>query len=164
MRVKRTLGMGLSTRRRKRTKKSGTGLQRRRKTKVGKGLSFNSLIRAAKKSLKNKSKNDSLEDAANVALGVARREVSKKKYKTPRVIPIPKAGGALPLIPILAGISALGGAANGVGSIVRAVNDIIEAKKQLFPGQKKQIGNGLYLAPYRKHAHGLYLAPYQPKN
>ena len=78
----------------------------------------------------------------------------------PLIIPIPKTGGVLPLIPILAGISALGGAASGVSSIVRAVHDIIDAKKKIFPGEKKQIGNGLYLAPYKKSGFGLYLHPY----
>lgn len=183
MKVKRKLGMGVRRRRhrrqkqlkkigkgfrrqktkkagnglRRRTKKLGTGL-RRRKT-AGKGVSFNSLIKNARKAVSNK-KSASLEEAANTALGVVQRALNKRKYKTPRVLPIPKRGGALPLIPILAGISALGGAASGVGSIVRAVKDIVEAKRTLFPGEKKQVGTGLYLAPYKKNGLGLYLSPY----
>lgn len=58
---------------------------------------------------------------ATAALGAVQRFVAKRKYKTPCIIPIPKRGGALPLIPILAGVSALGSAASTVGSIMRAV-------------------------------------------
>ena len=87
-----------------------------------------------------------------------------RKFTVPRVIPVPKLGGALPLIPILAGISALGGAASGVSSIVKSIGEIIAAKKKIFPGETKKVGNGLYLAPYRKNGLGLYLAPYKIKN
>ena len=107
---------------------------------------------------------------AMVALNAVQNEIRKKRVKKlPRVIPIPKVGGMLPLIPILAGISALGGAASGITSIVKAVGDVIDAKKRIFPGGKTQIGNGLYLAPYKKNGFGLYLSPYNrstnfPKN
>lgn len=88
----------------------------------------------------------------------------KSQAKVPRIIPIPKSGGALPLIPILAGISAVGGAASGVSSIIKAIGEIISAKKTLFPGgEKKQVGAGLYLYPYRKNGYGLFLNRY-PKN
>jgi len=66
------------------------------------------------------------------------------------VIPIPKSGGALALLPILSTISALGGGASAVGSIVKSIADIIDAKRKIFPGEKKQIANGLYLGPYKK--------------
>ena len=112
-------------------------------------------------------KNQNIEALAGKALDVVHREVAKKKRKVrgvPRVIPVSKSGGALPLIPILAGISALGGAASGVSLIVRSIGEIIDAKRRMFSGDKKKIGNGLYLAPYRKNGYGLYLAPYKIKN
>ena len=61
----------------------------------------------------------------------------------------------LPLVPILAGISALGTGVSGISSI----GDIIEAKKKIFPGGGKlQLGNGMYLAARKKtNGLGLYL-------
>jgi len=65
----------------------------------------------------------------------------------------------LPLVPILAGISALGTGVSGISSIVRSIGDIIEAKKKIFPGGGKlQLGNGMYLAARKKtNGLGLYL-------
>ena len=50
-------------------------------------------------------------------------EGGKRKIRTPRIIPIPKTGGFLPLIPIFAGLSALGSLAGGAAGIVRAVKE-----------------------------------------
>jgi hypothetical protein len=113
-----------------------------------------------------------VKEAAALALNAVRRHIGRRKVRVPRVIPVPKKiGGALPLIPILAGISAIGGAASGVSSIVKAIGDIIDTRKKFNSKNdaKKQIGNGLYLAPYRKNGVGLYLSPYHravhlPKN
>ncbi|KAK9754610.1 hypothetical protein QE152_g1138 [Popillia japonica] len=46
----------------------------------------------------------------------------KKRVRTPRVIPIPKQGGVLPLIPLFAGLSAIGSLAGGAAGIATAVN------------------------------------------
>ena len=180
MRVKRKLGMGLPRSRwsikkagkglkqtpKPRRRKTGKGLKRKGKRKTGKGVSFKQLVSSARKSIRNMKKNQNIEALTGKALDAVHREVTKKKrkFRVPRVIPIPKSGGALPLIPILAGISALGGAATGVSSIVRSIGEILDAKRKMFPGDKKKVGNGLYLAPYRKNGHGLYLAPYLIKN
>lgn len=157
MRVKRTLGMGLNSR----SRKQGKGLKRRirkKKTpKKGRGIAFGSLVKKAHKDIKTKNP-DTLSKAVRIAVGAF-----KKNHKTriPRVIPIPKRGGALPLIPILAGISALGGAVSGASNIIKSIKEIIDGRKS---GDRKKIGNGLYLAPYRKNGYGLYFQPYQPKN
>ena len=87
MKVKRTLGMGLSnhsTKKKKkpqvkRKKKKGAGLRRRRRRQVGeKGLTFNSLVQKARNAIKKKEKVDNLGKAANIAIGVVKREMKKK--------------------------------------------------------------------------------------
>lgn len=97
----------------------------------------------------------------------------KRKINIPRIIPIPKTGGFLPLIPIFAGLSALGSLAGAASGIVKAVNTAKTNNEQLTEANRhnrtmeaislgKQ-GKGLYLKPYRKGL-GLYLKPYRPKN
>lgn len=89
--------------------------------------------------------------------------------KHPRVIAIPKTGGVLPLIPIFAGLSALGAITGGVTNIVKSINDAQRAKEE-FAEHKRynrsmesiaigKTGSGLYLKPY-KSGLGLYLKPY----
>ncbi|VDO18068.1 unnamed protein product, partial [Brugia timori] len=75
-----------------------------------------------------------------------------KKRKNGRIIPIPKVGGVLPLIPILAGISKVGAIAGGAGTIINAIRDIINLRKNNNNGSSgsKKIGEGLFLTPHRK--------------
>jgi len=118
--------------------------------------------------------------AAEIALGAAKHVFEdaagdKKKFIKPRIIPIPKSGGILPLLPIFAGLSALGSVAGGAAGLVKTINDVRVAKKQLQETMRhnkameqqqipsKQIGDGLYLKPY-KQGFGLYLKPYNTKN
>ena len=194
MRVKRKLGLGLKSggkkhrkmarkkRRKMVRKKRGSKLapavvrrsrfKRKKKSRRIIGVSkkrntttFNTIVKNVKKTIEKGGRNATLDDHTRLALTAVRQKFKQKKnVHIPRVIPIPKRGGALPLIPILASISALGGAAGGVSSIVQAVSDIIDARKNIFPGEKKQIGNGLYLTPYKKNGLGLYLNPYMAKN
>lgn len=79
-----------------------------------------------------------------------------------RVIPVPKKGGILPLIPIFAALSALGTIGGGAAGIAKAVNDARSAAEQLKEAQRHNktmesiaIGKGLYLKPY-KSGLGLY--------
>ena len=116
--MKCTLGMGLASREKKRGKgfkqvekrreKKGQGLKSRTlRKKRARGLTFNSLVKKAHKAVKNKSnKIDSLGKAIQVAVGALKG--AKNITRVPRVIPIPKSGGALALLPILSTISALG--------------------------------------------------------
>jgi hypothetical protein len=87
----------------------------------------------------------------------------RKSIKPPRIIKIPKSGGILPLIPIFAGLSALGALSGGVGRIAKAINSAKEARKQLEESQRHNktmeaiaMGKGLFLKPYRKGL-GLFL-------
>lgn len=152
MKAKVKLGMGVK----KRVSKD-TNTLKKVISKVGravKGLKKNSnLLKAAK--FAHKLAVDSVQN----------RGISGLKTKT-RFIPIPKTGGALPLIPIFAALSAIGSLAGGASGIAKAVNDAKNARKQLAEMQRHnkmteaialQKGKGLYLAPYKKSGMGLFL-------
>lgn len=115
-------------------------------------------------------KGGKLKDGIKMSLKAARAAIKeaggRKRVRTPRIIPIPKTGGFLPLIPLFAGLSALGGLAGGAAGIARAVNKAKEARRQLEESQRHNKvmeamalkGKGLYLKPYRKGL-GLYMKP-----
>lgn len=115
------------------------------------------------KRIKNKlltSQPRTIGEAIKLAVKAAK---SYKKISKPRVIPIPKTGGILPLIPIFAGLSALGSIAGGASAIAKVVNDAKSAKEQLAEAQRHNksmesiaMGKGLYLKPY-KTGMGLFL-------
>lgn len=140
-------------------------------------------IHGASSSLK-KTGHKSEKEAAKIALHAARAVVKRNKnpkkswnkYCKYRVISIPKTGGALPLlIPLFAGLSAVGSLAGGTAAVVNAVNSTKNARAQLKESERhNQImeaiaignkrGSGLHLKPYRKGL-GLYLNPQlKPKN
>lgn len=120
----------------------------------------------------------SLSNTSKIALKAAKAVVQSQRMPrdklmngAPRIIPVPKIGGVLPLIPIFAGLSALGSLIGGASSIAKAVkltqnaNDNLEetirhnkAMEGVTLGQTKT-GNGLYLKPY-KSGLGLYVKPY----
>jgi hypothetical protein len=120
--------------------------------------------RAAVKSKKPKN----MQSAIKVALAAAKSNVKGKQEKLPRtrVIPVPKVGGVLPfLLPLFAGLSAIGGLSGGAAGIAKAINDAKEARKQLAESERHNkkmeviaMGKGLFLKPYRKGL-GLYLKP-----
>ena len=105
------------------------------------------------------------------ALQAARSAIKKiggnRKVSIPRVIPIStKVGGALPLIPIFAGLSALGAIAGGAAGITKAVNDASSARDQLEESKRHNrkmetisLEKGVALKPY-KTGLGLYLKPF----
>lgn len=166
MTTKSKLGMGMN---RKKSKKMKTGTKKCAKKKNH--ISFGSAIKAARKVLNTKKPN-SLNESIKVALATAKNILkSKKKIKLPRVIPVPKIGGFLPfLIPLFAGLSAVGALSGGAAGIAKAVIAAKDAKKQLEESKRHNetmesiaMGRGLYLSPYRKGL-GLYLKPNTPKN
>lgn len=130
--------------------KSGAGLKKTFKTIV-------SLTKQHVKKFKPKCK----KAAIDLAIAVAKELTSdsNSSIDVPRVIPIPKVGGALPLIPIFAGLSATGDLLGGAAGIARAVNVIKTAKKcvQEQKGQnmkikKMYLGSGMHL---KEHQDGL---------
>jgi hypothetical protein len=110
------------------------------------------LIKAGGKKIVQKS----VMKASKIAIAAARKSLKaaggKRKIRTPRIIPIPKTGGILPLIPIFAGLSALGSLAGGAAGIVRAIKDVKKKRSDEKTGGALQLstrGNGLFLKPYR---------------
>ncbi|KAL4142036.1 hypothetical protein QTP88_004568 [Uroleucon formosanum] len=76
------------------------------KRKMEAGCGFKQMVMAAKNSIKNKMKEKNITKLIRNCLTTAKKSKTKKT-KTPRIIPIPKKGGVLPLIPIFVGLSAL---------------------------------------------------------
>lgn len=170
------IGLGLSKTKEKR-KKIAIGrrnvIQKKQKIKMKKNIkrkSFTTVTKSIKQALHLKKPIDA-NHAIETALAAAKKSSSSTDVHTPRIIPIPKTGGMLPLIPIFAGLSALGTLAGGSAGVVRAIGAANEAKRQLSESQrhnemmeaiaigKSKRGNGLYLKPYR-NGYGLYLKPY----
>ena len=91
--------------------------------------------------------------ASKIAIAAARQSlkaVGGKKNSHSRIIPIPKTGGFLPLIPIFAGLSALGSLAGGAAGIVRAVKEAHKKRSdEKSGGALSARGNGLFFKPYR---------------
>lgn len=153
--------------------KMGMGMDAK-KRKV-KNLTFKKAIQNVNKTLRKK-KPSNMNKAITIALSSAKKvfldpnnKQNNTRIKTPRVISIPKIGGVLPLIPIFAGLSALGAITGGASSIAKFLNDAHSAKINLEEkkrhNQKMEsiaLGNGLHLKPYRK-GFGLYLR-HQSKN
>lgn len=121
--------------------------------------------------------NGTLKDNIKLALRAARMSVKqaggRRKVKVPRVIPVPKVGGILPLIPLFAGLSALGALTGGAASVAKAVQDSRAARDKLKESQRHnetmeaialgKRGSGLYLAKH-KTGYGLFLQKQSPKN
>lgn len=140
------------------------------KRKLGMGLKKKVALRSgvvtkASNALKKLKKISNTKEGAHIALTAAKHAVKtaggRKQIRTPRIIPIPKQGGVLPLIPIFAGLSALGSLTGGAAAIVKAVNSTKTARQALENKNLNEIalskkGSGLYIKPFRKGL-GLYL-------
>lgn len=179
MKGKRKLGMGIKK------CKLGKGAKKR---KLGMGIKSSKIKRGCmctfkggvlsriRKLLKNE-KNLNVVQLVNKGLAAAKHIVKsiggKNKIKLPRLIPIPKRGGLLPfLVPLFAGLSAIGGIAGGVSNIVSAVNKAAAAKKDFEESRRhnrvmeamalgsssSSSGRALFLKPYKKGL-ALYLQP-----
>lgn len=135
------------------------------KSKMGMGLKKQS-GGCLKKSCKKKT---SIEKKDISAAKVKAKKKPKASKNTPRIIPAPKIGGVLPLVPIFAGLSALGALMGGSAGVANAVISANKAKKDLKEVQRhnetmeaialgNRNGKGLYLLPH-KNGSGLYLTP-----
>lgn len=142
------------------------------KRKLGMGT-LGTVVRDARTALKN-ARPKTLQQAARVALSAARRSVKKaggkKNVRTPRVVPVPKTGGLLPLLPALfGGLAALGTLAGGTATVAKTVTAAKNARQKLEEMKRHNekmeaiaLGRGLYLSK-RKSGYGLYLGK-KPKN
>lgn len=155
MKAKRKLGMGLG----KSSKRPKVSFRK-------------SLFERARNALRGAKHLTDLKQGATLSLKAAKAAVKvaggKKHIRTPRIIPLPKTGGFLPLIPLFAGLSALGALAGGASGIAQAVSKAKSAQRDLEEAQRHnkameaialgKKGDGLYLKPYRKGL-GLFLNP-----
>jgi hypothetical protein len=131
------------------------------KIKTGAGIkSFKQLVSKIRTELKKSKKGNII----NRAYAAAKKIFPNTcRIQVPRLIPIPKTGGILPLIPIFAGLSALGSLAGGAAGIAKAVGDYKAARKGLNESERHNkmmesiaLGKGLHLKPY-KNGSGLCL-------
>lgn len=111
-------------------------------------------LKSHMKQIKPKNHNDAIRFAHMAAKKIFHKKNSN--VRVPRIIPIPKTGGILPLIPIFAGLSALGALAGGGAGIAKAVIDYKSAKKNLAESERHNkmmesiaLGRGLYIKPYK---------------
>lgn len=157
-------------------------MKKKRAEKTNKRVAFGSAVaskvRSKLKMIGNKKMSArSPHQVAKFAVHAARQAVrdagGKRKIRTPRIIPIPKTGGFLPLLPIFAGLSALGTLAGGAAGVTKVINDINLGKQKLVEAERHnksmesillgKSGKGLYLKPYRSGL-GLYLNLRDSKN
>jgi hypothetical protein len=131
--------------------KSKNQKRKRQNLKRGKGLRFNDLTKTARSALKGKKFKNS-GNAVKVAVKAIKSAKGKRRITPLRVIPVPKSGGFLPLIPIFAALGALGSLGGGAtnksevttwtGQLVRIEQtDFINNTIQI---QKKQEGHVHY--------------------
>lgn len=155
MKAKVKLGMGVkkvSPKSKKNVKKLTTSIKQ--------------AIQSARNVIKQE-KPETVKKSIKLALTAAKKVIKSKKHvKTPRVIPVPKVGGVIPLlVPIFAGLSAAGALAGGAAGVAKAVIAANEAKNQLKESKRHNetmeaiaMGKGLFLKPH-KTGLGLYLKP-----
>lgn len=120
---------------------------------------FCKAIKKIRLSMRKNKKSKDIMGSIKLALKSAKKEM-KNIILPSRIIPIPKTGGILPfLIPLFAGLSALGSLAGGTAGIVKTVNEFKDAKKRLKESERHngvmesvmlQNGKGLYLKPYKR--------------
>lgn len=167
------LGIGVSQRRNMKRKSRVSRKQRRIKRKnhvKRKTITFGKLVNEAKNSVKkSKKKSTSLNSTIIAAIRSVQGLKRSKKVKLPRVLKLPKFGaGAHTILPILSGLSAIGAIKTSAAAVVKAINDIENAKKQYISGvyntnDEKKIGHGLnliYKTGKTACGTGFYLKPY----
>lgn len=178
--VKSVLGAGLHKNKKKKNRKKVKTKKKKKITKIKKKLTtkkkkggrfFQNAIKKAKMAL-NKKLPKTMDDAVRVAMKAAKSSVGNQSTtelnNINRIIPVPKIGGLLPLIPIFAGLSALGALTGGTAAVANAVITANNAKKRLKESErhndmmeaialgKNRRGDGVYLKPYRNGL-GLYM-------
>ena len=136
--------------------KLGMGVKRKQSMKLSK------IIKAASKLMvKSNSARKAILSALKGARSAVKKAGGKHKIIIPRVLPVPsKVGGFLPfLVPMFAGLSAVGAVAGGAASIAKTMNDVSTAKQKLEEDKRHNIkmeeialGEGLFLKPYKTGA------------
>lgn len=96
---------------------------------------------------------------AKTAVGSGHKKKPSKKVNVSRkrTKKRTKKGGVIPLLPIFAGLSALGALTSGAASVAKVITDNKNAKKTLAELERHNRateGKGLYLKPYPKQIGG----------
>lgn len=156
------------------TKRGGSVTKMRTAKTKKKQITFPHIVRNAKADIK-KVKPDTVESALKVAIKSIQKSKKGNQIKPPRIIKVPThSGGILPLIPLFAGLSALGAIGSSTTGIVNAINQYKRAQNELEESKRhnrsmeaialgKKSGAGYYLCP-DKSGDGYYLKPYSSKN
>lgn len=151
-------GSIFGTKRRRKTKKARKAIKKR-------STAFAVLVKSAKAGIK-KSKATTVGSAIMAALRSAKKMRKGKRIKMPRIIKVPNiSGGILPILPILAGLGAVGSLVGSASNVVKTIDGIRNAKRQLAESvrhnkaMEMKVGSGLYLG-VRKNGSGLYLRPH----
>lgn len=178
---KTTSGKQIAKKKSKTSKKtvSGKGMTKKT-TKSGKGvvkkngekqfISLAALVKKANTAIK-KTRPENIDSAIEVAVRSINQSKKGKKIRKPRTIKLPTIeGGVLPLVPIFAGLSALGsivgsaaGIANAINQVKRGQNDLQESVRHNKTMEAIAIGDkaglGFYLHP-NQTGDGFFLTPY----
>lgn len=173
----RTVALGVAAAMKMKRKLSGKGLGkkrcRRQSVKKNKSVSFRHLVKNAKLAIKQ-SRPDDINSAIKVALYTAKKCKRGKRVRQPRTIKLPSVkGGILPLIPIFAGLGALGSIIGSSASVVNAINQTRRGQKDLEESKRhnktmesiairNKSGSGFFLHA-NKSGQGYFLTPH-PKN
>lgn len=171
----RLTSIGVAAAMKAKRKLSGKGFatKSRCNMKKKKPVSFSSLVKNARLAIKQ-SRPDDIKSAIKVAISSAKKSKRGKHVREPRTIKLPTiTGGILPLIPIFAGLGALGSIVGSTAGVVNAINqarkgqmDLEESKRHNRTIEAIAIGNkagkGFYLHSH-KHGKGFYLTQ-RPKN
>lgn len=143
----------LTTNAMKLKQKLGMGYRKKpKKTAKKKTLTFKKYLSQIKEKHNGCDDKESCLETLKVARKILKDVGGKKMInRIPRIIPTPNRYHGGFLIPLFAGLSALGSLAGGAANVYNAV-------KKSNRGETK-LGNGLFLKPY-KSGYGLYLRPY----
>lgn len=143
--------------------KMGMGTRQRRRSKK---VNFSKFVKRIGLAIKRKG----VQTTSGAIRGAMKHAklLKPSNVSLPKIIPLPKKGGFLPfLIPLFAGLSAVGALGSAASNIASAVNKAQEAQKSLDEAKRHNqtmeaiaVGKGLYLAPYRSGC-GLFLNPYK---
>lgn len=183
MNLKSKIGGGNSSLRRKTKRLAGrVGLGRKvARSSRGKPISFGSMLKHAKAAIRGagvrssktvESDGRKLRSVAMTAIKAVRNLRKGRRLRRPsipRTLPLPKSGGVLPLLPIFAGLSALGSLTGGVAGVIKSLEEAKDASRRLSELQRHnksmeeielKKGKGLFLKPHPKGGLGLHMKPY----
>lgn len=162
---------------------SGTGLSKKKKKKrvsknskkknIKKPVSFIHLVKNAKIAIKE-FKPDNLDTAIKVAMASTHKHKKGKTVREPRTIKLPSVkGGILPLVPIFAGLGALGSIVGSAAGVANVINNVRKGQRELDESKRHnqtmeaialsdRKGSGYHLHRF-KTGRGYYLKRF-PKN